>query len=225
MDPEQLVQCPYDKSHQIRVARLPYHLVKCEKNNPGVARRLATCPFNARHRVPRTAFQHHIASCPDKRQLDLLLGTAGPPPPWHPVATLSYAPHPQLSPLCVLAGTDSALSNPTARNETPPAWQGPTCQEDWEAELQDLEEQPPFILRAGANNLLLPSDSSAPAALTKQSHDGRAAGHRAHEGQVTVAAGQGQCLTLPQDLGVCGARGAVPLWPLLGGRVPPTGFK
>ncbi|OPJ72600.1 gametocyte-specific factor 1 [Patagioenas fasciata monilis] len=195
MDPEQLVQCPYDKSHQIRVARLPYHLVKCEKNNPGVARRLATCPFNARHRVPRTAFQHHIASCPDKRQLDLLLGT------------------------------DSPLSNPTARNETPPAWQGPTCQEDWEAELQDLEEQPPFILRAGANNLLLPSDSSAPAALTKQSHDGRAAGHRAHEGQVTVAAGQGQCLTLPQDLGVRGARGAVPLWPLLGARVPPTGFK
>ncbi|XP_064899633.1 gametocyte-specific factor 1 [Columba livia] len=195
MDPEQLVQCPYDKSHQIRAARLPYHLVKCEKNNPGVARRLATCPFNARHRVPHATFQHHIASCPDKRQLDLPLGT------------------------------DPPLSSTTVHNETPKAWQGLPCQEDWEAELQDLEEQPPFILRAGANNLLLPSDSSAPAALTKQSHDEEAAGHRAHEGQVTVAAGQGRCLTLPQDLGVHGARGAVPLRPLLGGVVPPTRFK
>ncbi|XP_065510337.1 gametocyte-specific factor 1 isoform X2 [Caloenas nicobarica] len=194
MDPEQLVQCPYDKSHQIRAARLPYHLVKCEKNNPGVARRLATCPFNARHRVPRAAFQHHIASCPDKRQLDLPLGT------------------------------DPSLSNTTVPEETPPAWQGPPCQEDWEAELQDLEEQPPFILRAGANNLLLPSDSSAPAALAKQSHGGGAAGHGTQEGQVTVAGGQERCLTLPQDLGVRGSRGAVPLWPLLGGGGPPPGF-
>ncbi|KAK2512360.1 Gtsf1 [Columba livia] len=143
MDPEQLVQCPYDKSHQIRAARLPYHLVKCEKNNPGVARRLATCPFNARHRVPHATFQHHIASCPDKRQLDLPLGT------------------------------DPPLSSTTVHNETPKAWQGLPCQEDWEAELQDLEEQPPFILRAGANNLLLPSDSvsilvGAPKANTSQ---------------------------------------------------------
>lgn len=30
-DPERLVQCPYDKHHQIRACRFPYHLVKCRK--------------------------------------------------------------------------------------------------------------------------------------------------------------------------------------------------
>lgn len=30
-DPEKLLQCPYDKSHQIRACRFPYHLIKCGK--------------------------------------------------------------------------------------------------------------------------------------------------------------------------------------------------
>ncbi|NWV45333.1 GTSF1 factor, partial [Daphoenositta chrysoptera] len=31
MEPEALVQCPYDRSHQVRVSRLPYHLVRCQQ--------------------------------------------------------------------------------------------------------------------------------------------------------------------------------------------------
>lgn len=99
MDPEALVQCPYDKAHQIRVSRLPYHLVKCQRvsgaprgrdarcrpglpsraqrllllrfpqNNPQVARSMEICPFNARHRIPRAELQRHIACCPDQRLL------------------------------------------------------------------------------------------------------------------------------------------------------------
>ncbi|XP_074709700.1 gametocyte-specific factor 1, partial [Strix uralensis] len=86
MDPEALVQCPYDKSHQVRASRLPYHIVKCQRNHPQVARMLATCPFNARHRVPQANLRSHIASCPDKRLSDLPHGTAWPPPlpPWWP---------------------------------------------------------------------------------------------------------------------------------------------
>uniref|UniRef100_A0A3Q3JRI7 CHHC U11-48K-type domain-containing protein n=2 Tax=Monopterus albus TaxID=43700 RepID=A0A3Q3JRI7_MONAL len=30
-DPDKLSQCPFDKSHQIRACRLPYHLIKCRK--------------------------------------------------------------------------------------------------------------------------------------------------------------------------------------------------
>ncbi|XP_069735604.1 gametocyte-specific factor 1 isoform X4 [Phaenicophaeus curvirostris] len=97
MDPQALVQCPYDKNHRVRVSRLPYHLVKCQQNNPDVARTLVTCPFNARHRVPRQQLHSHMAFCPDQLQPSLSpeLGTslsqrgqepkgpvAQPAPPW-----------------------------------------------------------------------------------------------------------------------------------------------
>ncbi|XP_032939195.1 gametocyte-specific factor 1 [Catharus ustulatus] len=71
MEPDALVQCPYDRSHQVRVSRLPYHLVRCQQNNPQVSRSLATCPFNARHRVPRGHLRSHVSSCPDKLPLEL----------------------------------------------------------------------------------------------------------------------------------------------------------
>ncbi|XP_071888085.1 gametocyte-specific factor 1 [Anas platyrhynchos] len=129
-EPEALVQCPYDKSHRVRPARLPYHLVKCQKNNPQVARQLATCPFNARHRVPRAELRDHIASCPNRCQLDS--------PPEAP-STKPKSPDP------------------------PPTWQNPPCQEDWEAEVDELEDAPPFILPVTTGELHLPSDSYAPA--------------------------------------------------------------
>ncbi|XP_069882561.1 gametocyte-specific factor 1-like isoform X1 [Dipodomys merriami] len=66
VDPERLLQCPYDKNHKIRSCRFPYHLVKCRKNHPDIAAKLATCPFNARHLVPRDQLSEHIATCMDK---------------------------------------------------------------------------------------------------------------------------------------------------------------
>ncbi|NXF85270.1 GTSF1 factor, partial [Eubucco bourcierii] len=65
-DPERLVQCPYDKHHQIRARRFPYHLVKCRKSHPKEAKQLATCPFNARHLVPHQHLGDHIVTCTDK---------------------------------------------------------------------------------------------------------------------------------------------------------------
>ncbi|KAM7080026.1 gametocyte-specific factor 1 isoform 1-T1 [Ciconia maguari] len=149
MDPEALVQCPYDKSHQVRVSRLPYHLVKCQRNNPRVARTLATCPFNARHRVPQAKLRSHVTSCPDKRQPDL--------------------PHEM----------DTSFGDGMKRPEVPAAWQGPPCQEDWEAELEGLEDPPPFVLNVRTNDLLLPCDSSAPAAPTSRSRGRGATGRPA----------------------------------------------
>ncbi|XP_064030658.1 gametocyte-specific factor 1-like isoform X2 [Pogoniulus pusillus] len=69
-DPERLVQCPYDKHHQIRACRFPYHLVKCRKSHPEVAKQLATCPFNARHLVPHHRLGDHIIKCSDKGFLE-----------------------------------------------------------------------------------------------------------------------------------------------------------
>ncbi|TRZ11598.1 hypothetical protein HGM15179_015505 [Zosterops borbonicus] len=85
MEPEALVQCPYDRSHQVRVSRLPYHLVRCQQNNPQVSRTLATCPFNARHRVPRAHLRGHVTACPDRR-LELPPGATAwePPQAWQP---------------------------------------------------------------------------------------------------------------------------------------------
>ncbi|NXL79479.1 GTSF1 factor, partial [Leptocoma aspasia] len=93
MEPDALVQCPYDRSHQVRVSRLPYHLVRCQQNNPQVSRTLATCPFNARHRVPRGHLRSHVSTCPDKLPLELPPGVprcarpcpAAPPSPLSPV--------------------------------------------------------------------------------------------------------------------------------------------
>ncbi|XP_076022969.1 gametocyte-specific factor 1 isoform X2 [Genypterus blacodes] len=65
-DPDKLIRCPFDKSHQIRVSRFPYHLVKCSKNHPELARELQTCPYNARHLVPRNELAHHSETCEDR---------------------------------------------------------------------------------------------------------------------------------------------------------------
>ncbi|ETE58284.1 Gametocyte-specific factor 1, partial [Ophiophagus hannah] len=71
MDPERLVQCPYDKNHQIRARHFPYHLVKCKENNEKIARKLATCPYNARHRIPKEEFNSHLENCENKIALDV----------------------------------------------------------------------------------------------------------------------------------------------------------
>ncbi|XP_026990272.2 gametocyte-specific factor 1 [Tachysurus fulvidraco] len=62
-DPDKLLLCPYDANHQIRARRLPYHLIKCRKNNPQLASQLWTCPFNARHIMPKEEMSHHMSTC------------------------------------------------------------------------------------------------------------------------------------------------------------------
>ncbi|NWX16972.1 GTSF1 factor, partial [Aegotheles bennettii] len=65
-DPQRLMECPYNKHHRIRACRFPYHLVKCRKSHPEVAKELAMCPFNARHLVPRADLCDHLAKCSDR---------------------------------------------------------------------------------------------------------------------------------------------------------------
>ncbi|XP_051914190.1 gametocyte-specific factor 1 isoform X1 [Hippocampus zosterae] len=65
-DPDQLQQCPFDKSHQIRACRLSYHLLKCKQNHPKLAKELKTCPFNACHLLPRHELARHTETCPNR---------------------------------------------------------------------------------------------------------------------------------------------------------------
>uniref|UniRef100_A0A3Q1G8P8 CHHC U11-48K-type domain-containing protein n=1 Tax=Acanthochromis polyacanthus TaxID=80966 RepID=A0A3Q1G8P8_9TELE len=65
-DPDKLVQCPFDKNHQIRVCRFPYHLLKCRKNHPELARELKTCPYNARHLIHKHELARHIETCENR---------------------------------------------------------------------------------------------------------------------------------------------------------------
>ncbi|XP_068588920.1 gametocyte-specific factor 1 [Cebidichthys violaceus] len=65
-DPDELQQCPFDKNHQIRACRFPYHLIKCRKNHPKLASELKTCPFNARHLVHKHELTHHTETCEDR---------------------------------------------------------------------------------------------------------------------------------------------------------------
>ncbi|XP_037539835.1 gametocyte-specific factor 1 [Nematolebias whitei] len=69
-DPEKLLQCPFDKNHQIRACRFPYHLIKCRKNHPKLASELKTCPFNARHLVPKHELAYHTETCEDRIPVD-----------------------------------------------------------------------------------------------------------------------------------------------------------
>ncbi|KAL7859692.1 hypothetical protein SRHO_G00148390 [Serrasalmus rhombeus] len=70
-DPNKLLQCPYDKNHQIRACRFPYHLLKCRKNHPKLASELKTCPFNAKHLMPKHELSHHIENCEDRRSVTI----------------------------------------------------------------------------------------------------------------------------------------------------------
>ncbi|XP_053868369.1 gametocyte-specific factor 1-like [Malaclemys terrapin pileata] len=121
MDPERLIPCPYDKNHQIRASRFPYHLVKCGENNKQRAKELATCPYNARHKVPKRELQLHISTCTDNRAPELFSGTS-----------MTFSPKKELK-------------------ETPRSWQCPPCQEDWEADADESGATSPFVLGSKTN--------------------------------------------------------------------------
>ncbi|XP_077572860.1 gametocyte-specific factor 1 isoform X2 [Stigmatopora nigra] len=65
-NPARLVPCPFDKSHQIRICRFPYHIIKCKKNHPQLAKQMKTCSFNACHVMPKHELDEHTKTCPNR---------------------------------------------------------------------------------------------------------------------------------------------------------------
>lgn len=61
---DDMVECPYNKYHQMTRKRLIPHLLKCRLSYPDAE--LVKCPFNASHLIPEPEFTHHVANCKDK---------------------------------------------------------------------------------------------------------------------------------------------------------------
>lgn len=62
--PDEYVRCPYFPEHELRRSRLPYHLMKCQKNP--AAPKLVACPFNYLHRVRLEERRDHAIICEDR---------------------------------------------------------------------------------------------------------------------------------------------------------------
>ncbi|XP_076235258.1 uncharacterized protein LOC143179783 [Calliopsis andreniformis] len=56
-----ILTCPYDKVHRIRKSVLPYHLVRCGKNNTSSGK--LHCPFDVFHLVDEIYLESHIENC------------------------------------------------------------------------------------------------------------------------------------------------------------------
>ena len=67
-DPEDVVVCPFDKTHLIRHKRLPYHLIDCRRQYKGDE--MVQCPFNARHWILLNQYPFHKARCSDRYQIE-----------------------------------------------------------------------------------------------------------------------------------------------------------
>lgn len=63
-DPEELLECPYDKVHMVRAKRFQYHLKGCRANYKG--REYVACTYNAGHVMPKPEHRHHESVCPDR---------------------------------------------------------------------------------------------------------------------------------------------------------------
>ncbi|XP_055643255.1 gametocyte-specific factor 1 homolog [Toxorhynchites rutilus septentrionalis] len=61
---DDVIECPYEKSHQIRKSRMQTHITKCKKNHKDL--NYMKCPFNEIHFVPKKDLEVHKRECPDR---------------------------------------------------------------------------------------------------------------------------------------------------------------
>lgn len=66
---EKTITCPYNAAHQITVAKIQTHLVKCRRSHP--KEDYVICPYNASHHVPKLEEQFHSLTCPDRKIIEL----------------------------------------------------------------------------------------------------------------------------------------------------------
>ena len=67
---DEMVTCPYDKTHVIRKGRLSRHLIKCAKSNKAVLKNFTSCEYNHSHKIHRGDGSKHYEHCEEKRRHD-----------------------------------------------------------------------------------------------------------------------------------------------------------
>ncbi|XP_053691073.1 gametocyte-specific factor 1 homolog [Sabethes cyaneus] len=65
---EDIVECPYNRAHQIMSFRMQTHLFKCRKNHKDL--KYVKCPFNETHDMPEQELKFHSSVCPDRETFD-----------------------------------------------------------------------------------------------------------------------------------------------------------
>lgn len=65
MADDELITCPFNPAHLIIKHRMPYHIVKCQKQYRG--EKLVVCHFNAMHWIPPYKMREHLEECAEYR--------------------------------------------------------------------------------------------------------------------------------------------------------------
>lgn len=61
MDPNDMVHCPYNKSHKMLRKKLQQHIIKCREYYKNEVE-LLVCPFNKAHLIPEPEYFVSLAS-------------------------------------------------------------------------------------------------------------------------------------------------------------------
>lgn len=110
LDPEEKIECPYDRTHMIARKRMQYHIMDCRKNFPNLE--MSQCPFNATHMVKAPELRYHIANCRDKALIE---------------QDIKYEQRKD-------SGTHYFHGDCSVPNTYHSSWSGPDESEDWDAE-------------------------------------------------------------------------------------------
>uniref|UniRef100_A0A1I8P0Y6 CHHC U11-48K-type domain-containing protein n=1 Tax=Stomoxys calcitrans TaxID=35570 RepID=A0A1I8P0Y6_STOCA len=65
---QDMIECPYDKHHQILRTRMQVHLSRCRRNHTNVKK--TTCPFNVTHVLNEPELEFHVSVCTERKSLE-----------------------------------------------------------------------------------------------------------------------------------------------------------
>lgn len=67
---ENILFCPFDKTHVVNIRKFQLHVIKCKQKHPEI--KLASCMYNYIHMVKPEDLHQHYRICPDKVELQRL---------------------------------------------------------------------------------------------------------------------------------------------------------